>query len=253
MSVDPSDTRCPNRADFDIRPAQCGDPYFATEACAAHVAIGLGHRPEDPPPTHYIVTVLASDTDAQCCSPDTPAGHEGSPPYCAVTCPICCPRARRCRAAPSAVTAASLYAPYPLVRRLGQDGAGAFRHAMLRDPAYPRLAGTGCPWWTCCVRNLRAARTLDVLAPCEGTVPTCLLCAACRGCAVCSPRRVTYLTMSKGAWTSQNGRVNYPFQMDDKHLKNTIKKLMREQEDFKPDWHEWVVVLDTEAKLRGLR
>jgi len=148
------------------------------------------------------------------------------------------------------VTAASLYAPYPLVRRLGQNGAGAFRHAMLRDPNHARLADTARVWLTCCARNLRAERTMDV---CEGTVPTCLLCAACRGCAVCSPRRVTYLTMSKGVWTSQNGRVNYPFQMDDKHLQNTINKLMREQEDFKPDWHEWAVVLDTEIKMRGLR
>lgn len=149
-----------------------------------------------------------------------------------------------------APTPTNLYAPYPMVRCLGQNGAGTFRHAMLRDLDYPHLPDAASVWLTCCARNLRAKRTMAV---CEGTVPTCLLCAACRGCAVCSPRRVTYLTMSKGIWTSQNGRVNYPFQMDDKHLQNAVKKLMRDQEDFKPDWHEWVVVLDTEAKMRGLR
>lgn len=65
-----SDLGCQKRATFDVRPAQCGDPYFATESCDTHVAIGLGHRPEDAAPSHYVVTPLPSDTSAQCCSPE---------------------------------------------------------------------------------------------------------------------------------------------------------------------------------------
>lgn len=64
---------CPNRATVEVTPAECSDPYFATQVCDRHIADpGLGYKPGDAPPSHYIVRVLteAESIAAHCCAMD---------------------------------------------------------------------------------------------------------------------------------------------------------------------------------------
>lgn len=58
--------------------------------------------------------------------------------------------------------------------------------------------------------------------------------------------------MRLGRWVTKDNRTVYPFEMDSTHLVNAINKLYRDKEHFKDDWREWVVVLEAEARQRGL-
>lgn len=58
--------------------------------------------------------------------------------------------------------------------------------------------------------------------------------------------------MRLGKWVTKDYRKLYPFEMDDTHLINSIKKLLRDEEHFKDNWLEWLDILNTEAKQRGL-
>lgn len=81
---------------------------------------------------------------------------------------------------------------------------------------------------------------------------TCLKCALCRGCPACIEGYVREETMRLGKWVTKDDRKLYPFEMDDQHLVNSIKKLIRDEEHFKDSWVEWLEVLSAEAKLRGM-
>lgn len=98
---------------------------------------------------------------------------------------------------------------------------------------------------TCC--KVRFGPTLVVY---DG--PTCMKCMLCKGCPACVDGYVREETMRLGKWVTKDARQLYPFEMDDQHLVNSIKKLIRDEEHFKDDWREWLEVLTAEAKLRGM-
>lgn len=101
---------------------------------------------------------------------------------------------------------------------------------------------------TCCRNQLNPPHSVFSLE----TAPTCLLCVACHGCPACRDRWITDATMRLGKWVTHDQRRLYPFEMDDTHLTNSIKKLIRDEHHFKDDWREWVTILRTEARQRGL-
>ena len=86
-----------------------------------------------------------------------------------------------------------------------------------------------------------------------GVTATCIKCSLCRGCYCCRANWIREETMRMGKWVTRDDRKLYPFEMDDVHLQNSIKKLLREEKHFKDNWFEWVEVLEVEAKQRGLR
>jgi hypothetical protein len=81
--------------------------------------------------------------------------------------------------------------------------------------------------------------------------PSCLKCAIYRGCPACVLGYIHEETVRLGKWETKDGRRLYVFEMDDQHLRNSIAKLTRDEDTFKKDWKEWLVVLHVEAKLRG--
>lgn len=99
---------------------------------------------------------------------------------------------------------------------------------------------------TCC--RIHFGPTLVVY---EG--PSCMKCAVCRGCPACLPGYIREDTVRLGKWETKDGRKLYTFEMDDTHLINSIKKLIRDEDQHKKDWKEWLEVLGAEAKLRGLK
>jgi len=99
---------------------------------------------------------------------------------------------------------------------------------------------------TCC--RVRFGPTLVVY---DG--PTCIKCALCKGCPACVEGYVREETMRLGKWVTKDDRQLYPFEMDDQHLINSIRKLIRDEDQHKKDWKEWLEVLGAEAKLRGLK
>lgn len=58
--------------------------------------------------------------------------------------------------------------------------------------------------------------------------------------------------MRLGKWVTKDDRKLYPFEMDDTHLTNAIKKLKRDRHHFKDNWEEWVAILEVEYTQRGL-
>ena len=67
-------TRCPNAATVNVKPAQCSDPYFETQVCDQHIADpGMGYKPGDEPPSHYVVWAVSPDEKAHCCAILDPA------------------------------------------------------------------------------------------------------------------------------------------------------------------------------------
>lgn len=103
---------------------------------------------------------------------------------------------------------------------------------------------------TCCKAHLNLPNPINVLH--AHVTPTCLLCVLCKGCHVCQPEWISESTMRLGKWVTKDYRKLYPFEMDDTHLINSIKKLLRDEEHFKDNWLEWLDILNTEAKQRGL-
>lgn len=103
---------------------------------------------------------------------------------------------------------------------------------------------------TCCKARLNPPNPSNVRV--LGTAPTCLLCVLCKGCPACIDDYVREETMRLGKWETKDGRALYPFEMDDTHLTNAIKKLKRDQSHFKEDWKAWLEILDVEAAQRGL-
>lgn len=102
-------------------------------------------------------------------------------------------------------------------------------------------------WW-CCRRD----RDEDMTTT-PGEVVTCLTCAQCKGCPACRDNHVTMRSLEMGKWETKDRRKLYPFEMDNQHLVNAIAKLHRDKDAFKRHWKEWLVVLEDEAKGRGLR
>ena len=81
----------------------------------------------------------------------------------------------------------------------------------------------------------------------------CLACALCRGCPACRVGHIDEATMRLGKWESKDRRKLYPFEMDATHLVNAIRKLKRDDGDFKPEnWREWIDVLEVEKARRGI-
>jgi hypothetical protein len=103
---------------------------------------------------------------------------------------------------------------------------------------------------TCCKATLNPPNPANVME--AHTVPTCLLCALCRGCHACRDGWVSETTMRLGKWVTKDERQLYPFEMDDTHLTNAIKKLKRDRTHFKDNWADWVEILEFEAAQRGL-
>jgi hypothetical protein len=104
----------------------------------------------------------------------------------------------------------------------------------------------GSEYRTCC--QLRFGPTSVVY---DGL--TCIKCTLCRGCPACVEGYVREETMRLGKWVTKDERKLYPFEMDDQHLVNSIKKLIRDEEHFKDDWRTWLEVLGEEARLRGMK
>jgi hypothetical protein len=104
---------------------------------------------------------------------------------------------------------------------------------------------------TCCKQRLNPPNVANICN--EDTAPTCLLCVLCKGCPACRDGWVTEATMRLGKWVTKDDRKLYPFEMDDTHLMNAIKKLLRDEEHFKDNWLDWLGVLNAEANQRGLR
>lgn len=103
---------------------------------------------------------------------------------------------------------------------------------------------------TCCRAHLNPPNPVNVF-PLD-TIVTCLLCVLCRGCPACMPNYIREETMRLGKWVTKDDRKLYPFEMDDTHLINAVKKLLRDEEHFKDNWLEWLDILNAEAKQRGL-
>lgn len=103
---------------------------------------------------------------------------------------------------------------------------------------------------TCCKAHFNPPNPANVFG--LDVTPTCLLCALCRGCPACRDGWITKATMRLGKWVTKDDRKLYPFEMDDTHLINAIKKLIRDEEHFKDNWLEWVEILEIEARQRGL-
>jgi hypothetical protein len=99
---------------------------------------------------------------------------------------------------------------------------------------------------TCC--RVRFGPTLVVYES-----ATCMQCMLCKGCPACVDGYVREETMRLGKWVTKDDRQLYPFEMDDQHLVNAIKKLIRDEEHFKDDWRQWLEVLGVEAQLRGMK
>lgn len=147
------------------------------------------------------------------------------------------------------------------LRRPGWQGARRSRIPDLAAPYKPRriviarrgLAHSsawfpGCDdGWVCC--GLDAP---EDMATREAPAPTCLWCAACRGCPACRIGWIRDETMRLGRWVTKDERKVYPFEMDGTHLVNAINKLYRDEHHFKDDWRGWVAVLEAEARQRGL-
>lgn len=95
---------------------------------------------------------------------------------------------------------------------------------------------------------------VDEMAYTDGpTEANCLACALCRGCPACREGHIDEATMRLGKWESKDRRELYPFEMDTTHLINAIKKLRRDDGDFKPEnWREWIDVLEVEKARRGI-
>lgn len=106
------------------------------------------------------------------------------------------------------------------------------------------------PVWLCC--RAAFADDIDAIYRLGLQTPTCLACVQCRGCPACQPDHVRPETMALGKWETKDGRTLYPFEMDDTHLVNSIAKLKRDRTHFKDRWEEWVVILENEARLRGM-
>ncbi len=84
---------------------------------------------------------------------------------------------------------------------------------------------------TCC--RVRFGPTLVVY---DG--PSCMKCVLCNGCVACTPGYIRNEPMFMGKWETKDGRKLYPFEMDEQHLVNSIKKLVRDEEHFKDNWED---------------
>lgn len=100
---------------------------------------------------------------------------------------------------------------------------------------------------TCCRERL-----IGVTHAPEGSVVNCIYCILCKGCITCKDGMITMDTMRLGHWETRNRRKLFPYEMDDLHLCNAIRALKREGDRYKKNWEDWLIVLEAEAKLRGL-
>lgn len=103
---------------------------------------------------------------------------------------------------------------------------------------------------TCCKAHLNPPNVVNVFG--LNTVVNCLACVLCRGCPACRDGYIKEETMRLGKWETKDGRRLYPFEMDDTHLTNAIKKLKRDKSHFKDDWQTWLEILSVEFAQRGL-
>lgn len=103
---------------------------------------------------------------------------------------------------------------------------------------------------TCCKARLNPPNPVNAFALDEPV--TCLICITCRGCPACREGYINDKTMALGKWETKDGRRLYPFEMDDTHLINAIKKLKRDRTHFKDNWEVWVQILTIEGVQRGL-
>lgn len=101
---------------------------------------------------------------------------------------------------------------------------------------------------SCCAQRFSGAKRMNE----EGNVATCFQCTLCRGCPACRDNYIIEATMYLGKWETKDKRRLYPFEMDDTHLLNALRKIQRDQEDFKPNWRDWVKVLGAEVNQRRL-
>ncbi len=105
----------------------------------------------------------------------------------------------------------------------------------------------GLTWWqSCCRRSM----TFDEVNMQEYS--SCFFCLVCRGCIACKDNMITGDTLFMGQWVTAKREKLWPYQMDDRHLGNAIRKLHRDKAQFKKDWKPWAAVLEAEAELRGL-
>ena len=131
--------------------------------------------------------------------------------------------------------------PYNVTRYVNQN-AGLMHQAV-------RCEGASSVT-TCCKSRLNPPNEANVF-PLD-TVVTCLICVLCRGCPACRIGYIREETMRLGKWVTKDDRKLYPFEMDDTHLTNAIKKLKRDEEHFKDNWEDWVEILTIEFNQRGL-
>lgn len=103
---------------------------------------------------------------------------------------------------------------------------------------------------TCCKSHLNPPNPANVFG--LDTTVNCLMCVLCRGCPACRDGYIREETMRLGKWVTKDERKLYPFEMDDTHLTNAIKKLKRDKHHFKDNWEDWVQILEIEAEQRGL-
>lgn len=139
------------------------------------------------------------------------------------------------------VVPGDLAPPYNVKRYVNQNAGLMHAAAHCEGAAYVT---------TCCKARLNPPNPVNAFP--LGELVTCLICVLCRGCPACREGYINEKTMALGKWETKDGRKLYPFEMDDTHLINSIKKLIRDEDHFKDKWHEWVDILSIEAGQRRL-
>lgn len=106
----------------------------------------------------------------------------------------------------------------------------------------------GVMWWQSCCR---ATHNWDETCL-DNDFPSCFMCIACKGCIACKDNMINDDTTFMGPWVTAKKKRVWPFQMDNSHLINAIRKLHRDKHHFKNDWRSWAACLEAEANLRSL-
>jgi hypothetical protein len=141
----------------------------------------------------------------------------------------------------NSVVPGDLVAPYNVERFINKNSGMMHAAAQCEGAAYVI---------TCCKAHFNPPNPVNVFD--KDTTPTCLMCVLCKGCPACRDGWITEATMRLGKWVTKDDRKLYPFEMDDTHLTNAIKKLKRDRTHFKDNWRDWVDILEVEATQRGL-
>ena len=139
------------------------------------------------------------------------------------------------------VVPGDLAPPYNVTRYVNQNAGLMHQAARCEGAAFVM---------TCCKARLNPPNEANVFP--LGETVTCLICILCRGCPACREGYINEATMKLGKWVTKDERKLYPFEMDDTHLTNAIKKLKRDRTHFKDNWEEWVEILTIEFNQRGL-